>query len=232
MYAVGGGGVSHGEVYTCPGTSAERLVVAAHAPDDGDDRGGGTETAAASGSWSYTASMATPRHALATVAMPETNSIYAIGGWISPHCTAAVERYDPSADTWVECASLHTARRLHRYTIEQVKRISDDESPRLMSPPNLFSAPQSAQVRSTSSVVPPRMPMTSVRPKYTIQPQTPGPPRPTCRWVPRTRARRWGATSTWRCSRARCCVTILRQIRSRRCPNCHFQVCCGAITGT
>ena len=45
-------------------------------------------------------------HSLAVVAMPETNHLYAIGGWINPQCTGAVERYDPLEDRWIECGSL------------------------------------------------------------------------------------------------------------------------------
>ena len=63
-------------------------------------------------SWQSAATMKTYRHALAVQELD--GWIYAIGGWVDgSECSASVERYDVSRDTWEDCSSLQQARRLH-----------------------------------------------------------------------------------------------------------------------
>jgi N-acetylneuraminic acid mutarotase len=69
-----------------------------------------TETTMA---WKHIASMTTFRHALSTVYIPETNHIYAIGGWENGStCSSVLETYDVASNQWVTKAPMHVRRRL------------------------------------------------------------------------------------------------------------------------
>jgi hypothetical protein len=90
VYAVGGGGL-RANLRSC-----EKLGV--------------------DGSWSASASISIPRHALCVVSVPERNGenacLYAIGGWCyGSEGSALMERYD--GEQWVQCAPMQKPRRLH-----------------------------------------------------------------------------------------------------------------------
>lgn len=74
--------------------------------------------------WSYVAATSILRHALVLVpfshlhpstppSSSQSSCFYAIGGWIDGKlCSADVERYDVSSNTWSRCSSMKVARRL------------------------------------------------------------------------------------------------------------------------
>lgn len=65
------------------------------------------------GTWTPVAPMNSFRHALAVIAVPAHNSIYAIGGWADGTvCSADCERLDILTNTWHTCAPMGTPRRL------------------------------------------------------------------------------------------------------------------------
>ncbi|KDO35300.1 hypothetical protein SPRG_00149 [Saprolegnia parasitica CBS 223.65] len=63
--------------------------------------------------WSQIAPMTTYRHALAVVSIPETASIYCVGGWVNgSKCSPVLEKYDVRENAWATLAPMEVPRRL------------------------------------------------------------------------------------------------------------------------